>query len=88
MSDPDQRENLIIAPVPALVAVLLHLEREKGSALTEAEVLAARDNAACIAMPRFAHQAVVDARGYDDIDPEHAWVEWQSIRGSLHASEA
>lgn len=88
MSESDEKENLIITPVPALVAVLLHLEQEKGSALTEAEVLAARDTAACIAMPRSVHQSVADARGYDDIDPEHAWVEWQSIRASLHASEA
>ncbi|WP_426787915.1 hypothetical protein [Xanthomonas campestris] len=41
MSD---EEELIITPVPALVAVLFRLEQEKGSALTKAEVIEARDN--------------------------------------------
>lgn len=69
----DQSDNLIIVPVPALVAALLNLEKKKGCPLTEAEVLAARDGASSIAMPRQAHAQVVAARGYDDIDPEHAW---------------
>jgi len=81
-------DDLIIAPVPALVAVLLNLERSKGSPLTEAEVLHARDNAACIAMPRYAHAAVVERRGYDDIDPERVWEEWLEIRPSLYRAEA
>ena len=80
-------DELILAPVPALVSVLLNLERQKGSPLVEAEVIEARDNAACIAMPRSAHEAVVSARGYQDIDPERAWEEWQNIRASLHEGE-
>lgn len=56
--------------------VLLNLEKTKGSPLTESEVTIARDNAACIAMPRSAHAAVVASRGYADIDPEHVWEEW------------
>jgi hypothetical protein len=78
----EDQDSLIIAPVPALVAVLLNLEQRKGSPLTEAEVLDARDNAACIAMPRHAHEAVVAGRGYDDIDPENAWEEWLSFKAS------
>ena len=78
----DEQDDLIITPVPALVAVLLNLEMQKGSPLTEAEVIEARDKAACIAMPRSAHNAVVESRGYADIDPEHAWEEWLSFKAS------
>ena len=85
MSEGDQ-DALILTPVPALVALLLNLERQKGSALTEQEVLDARDGAACIAMPRSAHAAVVASRGYVDIDAAHAWEEWLSFRASLDES--
>ena len=88
MSESGEKENLIIAPVPALVAVLVHLEQEKGSALTESEVLAARDRAACIAMPRSAYQAVTDARGYADIDPERVWEDWLAFKTAQSESEA
>ena len=88
MSQSDAKEELIIAPVPALVAVLARLEQDKGAPLTEAEVIAARDRAACIAMPRHAYEAVSAARGYDDIDPELAWQEWQRVRVTLSPGEA
>ena len=29
---------------------------------------------------------VVERRGYDDIDPENAWEEWQAMRPSLALS--
>ena len=80
-------EDLIIAPVPALVAVLLSLERKKGAPLSEAEVLEARDKASCIVMPRSAYEQVAQTRGYPDIDPERAWEEWQDVRALLHAAE-
>ena len=79
----EEQEDIIITPVPALVAVLLNLEKQKGSPLTEVEVIEVRDNAACIAMPRSAHNAVVESRGYADIDPEQAWEEWLSFKASL-----
>ena len=79
----ENQERLILTPVPALVAVLWHLEEKKGSALTEPEVIAARDAATCIAMPADAHQAVVAERGYSDIDPENAWQEWQAFKAGL-----
>ncbi|HSH98901.1 MAG: hypothetical protein ACAH07_06130 [Methylophilaceae bacterium] len=82
----DEPDDLILTPVPALVAVLLNLENQKGASLTEAEVIEARDKAACIAMPRSAHIAVVESRGYADIDPERAWQEWLSFKASMEAS--
>jgi hypothetical protein len=60
--------------------LLLHLEKEKGSALTEAEVLSARGKAVCMMM-RLSHKEALDEkRGYRDIDPENVWVEWQAFR--------
>ncbi len=79
---------LHIVPVPSLVATLLALEKEKGSPLTEAEVLEATDKAPSIVMPAHALAAVAEGRGYDDIDPENAWAEWQTIRPSLHGEAA
>ncbi|MDP1738384.1 MAG: hypothetical protein Q8L23_13210 [Caulobacter sp.] len=76
---------LHVVPVPSLVATLLALEKEKGSPLTEAEVLEATDRAPSIVMPAHALAAVAEGRGYDDIDPENAWAEWQAIRPSLYA---
>lgn len=45
-------EDIVLVPVPALVALLTRLEIDKGAPLTKAEALDARDKAACIAMPR------------------------------------
>ena len=73
-------DQLIIVPVPPLVAVLLNREQQKGSPLTEEEVLAIRDGAECVAMPRDVAAEVAEKRGYDDIDPENAWEDWKRIR--------
>jgi hypothetical protein len=76
-------DDLIITPVPALVAVLLAKEIEKGSPLTQDEVAEIADKAECIAMPRHARKKVDEGRGYDDIDPERAWEQWQLVRQGL-----
>ncbi|GLS34502.1 hypothetical protein GCM10010869_00900 [Mesorhizobium tianshanense] len=81
----DQAEKLFIVPVTALVATLLAAEREKGAPLTEGEVLQIRDQAPSIAMPAHAYRAVIKVWGYDDIDPENVWGEWQLARKSLEA---
>ncbi|MBY0456673.1 MAG: hypothetical protein K2V38_04995 [Gemmataceae bacterium] len=44
--------KLIPVFIPALVVQLVHSEREKGRALTEAEVLAIRDRGACMVIGR------------------------------------
>lgn len=76
-------EELVPVPIPALVALLLSLERQRGRRLTEAEVWEARDKAVCIMMPISVRDKMIEKRGYDDIDPENAWAEWQAIRPSL-----
>lgn len=73
--------------VPALVAILLNKEREKGAPLTEAEVIAIRDSSAAIAMTREQHLKMIAARGYMDIDPENAWEAWQEARKEFEGQE-
>ena len=77
-------EDLVITCVPSLVAVLLKREREKGSPLTDQEVLAVRDGCTAVALPRSQVAKLAESRGYDDIDPHHCWEQWQEIRTQLH----
>lgn len=79
--EPADPIRLVITP--ALVALLLNAEQAKGSPLTEAEVFAIRDSAQCIAMPASVAAEVDAKRGYPDIDPEAAWIEWQRVRTEL-----
>lgn len=88
MTDSNDSDEIILSPVPALIAVLWNAEKAKGGDLTEAEVLEIRDNAQCIAMPLHAHRAVVEARGYNDIDPENVWIEWRIFKATYKAEDA
>jgi len=82
----DPADPLCLVFIPALVAVLLNVEQKKGAPLTEAEVIAIRDNAACMAMPASAAAAVEAKRGYQDIVAESVWTEWQRARLELGQS--
>jgi len=73
-------ENVLIIPVPSLVATLLDRERAKGSPLTRSEVVNIRDECPCIAMTLDQLKQVEERRGYPDIDPEWAWEHWQEVR--------
>ena len=81
--DRDADEQLVLVPIPALVALLVHHERENGEPLTQAEVESIRDNAVCMTMPLSAARKMAEQRGYDDIDPENCWQEWVALRDSL-----
>jgi hypothetical protein len=80
------KSHLIPTFVPALVAILLNQEHEKGRPLTEDEVLEIRDKGACIMLPPDEARALSAGRGYDDIDPENVWEEWQRVRAEIAAS--
>jgi hypothetical protein len=73
-------EKLIPVFMPSLVSVLLRHEQEKGAPLTEEEVFSIRDNATAVLIPESAVIPIVDARGYDDIDPEHCWEQWVQVQ--------
>ena len=78
-------EKLLLVLVPALVAVLINAEDQKGSALTEQEVIEIRDTSQCIAMPIDVAEKVAKERGYSDIDPENVWQEWLQVKVELQA---
>jgi len=81
MSEPGvPDDDLVILFTPALVAVLAHEENTIGRPLTQVEVESIRDRCDCVMSPRDVAEIVRDKRGYDDIDPENAWAEWQEIR--------
>ncbi|WP_343463523.1 hypothetical protein [Pantoea sp.] len=62
--------------VPSLISLLVSKAEDKGSPLTEQEVLDIRDNATAIVTDPEGILAVAERRGYQDIDPEHCWEEW------------
>lgn len=67
---------MIVLFIPSLISLLVSKAEEKGSPLTEQEVLAIRDNATAIVTDAEGVLAVAERRGYQDIDPEHCWEEW------------
>lgn len=73
-------EKLVMYPMPSLVATLRNRERAKGSPLTEAEVIAIRDNCLSIAIPVDVAEKMDAERGYKDIDPARCWEEWLEAR--------
>ncbi|TWU15806.1 DUF2314 domain-containing protein [Allorhodopirellula heiligendammensis] len=75
--------ELIPVFVPALGAILVAAEDKKSEPLTRQEVLSIRDNAACIMMTSFDAKKLAQSRGYDDIDPENCWYDWQMLRREL-----
>jgi len=66
--------------VPPLITLLLSKETEKGFPLTEDEVNSIRDNATVIAVDANTALALVENRGYRDINPEKCWEEWIDFR--------
>lgn len=72
--------RLIPVFMPALVVLLVRAEEAKGNPLSEQEVLDIRDKGICVMMPAEHYPAITEKRGYDDIDPEHAWAQWQQAR--------
>ena len=83
-----EEESLVITPVPALCLLVLNLEKQKGSPLTETEVLEARDTAVCIALPASAAKAMEESRGYRDLNLEDVWQDWLGFKKWLSEREA
>ncbi|MGN8163280.1 hypothetical protein ACTJKZ_11980 [Pantoea sp. 22096] len=66
--------------IPALIPLLLKKENEKGSPLTEEEVISVRDSATCIEVASDIAFTMAECRGYFDINPEKCWDEWRVLR--------
>jgi hypothetical protein len=78
-----ESDELVPLFIPALVVLLTHLEDKKGAALTEVEALELRDKATCVMVPKSTLPAMIASRGYEDIDPERCWEQWQVARQQL-----
>ncbi len=81
--DMSDSEPLLIYPIPSLISILVNREEEKGSALTEAEVIEIRNGCKAVAMPRDVAAKIDMERGYKDIDPVRCWEEWLEVRKSF-----
>jgi len=73
-------DELFPIPMPSLVAVLKNRENTKGEPLTKKEVLEIRDGCECRMGTVHEMQALEEARGYPDIDPERVWQQWQELK--------
>jgi hypothetical protein len=73
-------DDLVPVFIPALVALLIQAEELNGSPLTRNQVIAIRDNADCVMLPRSAKAEMEAERGYADIDPERCWEDWSIVR--------
>lgn len=73
-------EQLCVVFIPALSVVLQSAETDKGSPLTESEVLNIRDHATCVAVPFDVALDMENERGFRDLVAEDCWNEWQRLR--------
>ena len=65
---------------PSLAALLFAAEKDKGSPLTEAEVIAIRNSATVMIVPEESAAEFEKKRGYKDIDSDNCWQEWSELR--------
>jgi hypothetical protein len=68
--------------IPALVALLLALEKKNGKPLTREQVQQATGRGACIMMEQADAQVLERSRGYADLEPELAWEQWSEFRAA------
>jgi hypothetical protein len=73
-------EALVITPIPALCVLLVNLEKQKGSDLTEEEVLAATGKAVCMMLPKSVRLSMEESRGYRDLDLDNVWKDWLGFK--------
>jgi hypothetical protein len=72
--------ELVPVFIPPLATVLAATERQRGQALSEADVLAMRDGAAVIMMRTEDAERMTVSRGFRDVDPEDCWADWHRLR--------
>ena len=67
---------MVLTFIPALIVLLEAGKNMAGRQLTQVEVEEIRDKATVINLPTEIAQAIVNGRGYEDIDPDNVWEEW------------
>lgn len=76
-------DPLVATFTPPLVAILFRAEQSYGASLTREQVLAIRDACSCIMLRESIAAATAQQRGYEDLNPELAWEQWQEVRKEL-----
>jgi hypothetical protein len=76
-------ENLVLFSMPSLLWVLNHHEKLKGGPLTEIDVNRIASHRRWVGIPIDNAPRIEAFRGYQDIDPDHCWEEWQAARSHL-----
>jgi len=69
--------------IPSLLSTLRSREKAKGAPLTESEVLEVRHRAASMMLRLSEAAKLVKSRGYEDLDPDQCWAQWQEMRKEL-----
>jgi hypothetical protein len=87
LRDALRDEAMTVVAVPALCMVLLFKEQQKGSALTENEVLEAVESAPAITMTKEDAAKFAQRPGGADLDPANIWAEWQAFRAAQTGSD-
>jgi hypothetical protein len=84
---PPTEEPKVLVFLNPLAMLLAGRESQKGSPLTEQEVLEVRDSAQCIAMTASQAEkfyASLDAQvPVPRLNPENLWQEWQEFRSHM-----
>ncbi|MFF5232945.1 hypothetical protein [Dactylosporangium sp. NPDC000521] len=78
----DPRSELRPVFIPALVNLLTAAEQRAGRPLRREEVERLTDEGTCMMMPHADAQKLERSRGYADLEPELAWMQWQLLRDS------
>lgn len=73
-------DDLSIVFMPSLAALLEYAEQLKRIPLSEEEVVRIRDQAVVVATKADVAAAVVEQRGYPDVDAADPWRSWQAMR--------
>lgn len=76
MSSETKEEDIVIVFIPSLGETLQLAQQQKGSPLTEEEIVEIRDSAPCITMEREDAIKGTEGRGFIDVDPENCWTDW------------
>ena len=83
----DPNEPMVKVFLNPLIMLLAGAERQKGSPLTEAEVLHVRDTAVCVQMTQSQankfYESLDSQMPVPRLNPEFIWDEWQAVRDRI-----
>jgi hypothetical protein len=80
-------EDLVAVFVPSLAAILANAEKKKGAPLTESEVVNIRDTSTVMMVRRAVADEMAKGRGFQDLNSEKVWAEWQVLRTQVPKSK-